>query len=204
LTMAASTFLTTWFHRPSLRHAWLLVAVVGCATCLWWMSSVDFFTSKSSIALMIGCWGIFVGLFPPSFLQDEVDALERRDSALGGVLAIVCLVVPIIVVPTMTSTIVSAWTDRAFDAERLNLQQNRPEVADATARVADYYLQRGVAVPEAAQMASTVLGASAHLDAAAQGIQAGLRFLSLVVGGLGLVVTGGLAIPNLRKRASRA
>jgi len=199
LTMAASTFLTIWFRRTSLRHFWLLVGVIGCASCLWWMSSVDFFTSKSLVAIMIGCWGIFVGLFPPSFLQDEVDALDPRDFALGGALAVVCLIVPIIVVPTMTSTIVSAWSDRAFDAVRLNIQQNRPEVADSTARVADYYAQRGVGGPETAQMASTVIGAYAHLEAASQGIQTGLRFLSVVVGGLGLLVTGGLAIPNLRK-----
>jgi MFS family permease len=202
LTMAVSTFLTTWFHRQTLRHFWLLIGVIGCAACLWWMSSVDFFTSKGLIALMIGCWGIFVGLFPPSFLQDEVEGLDHRDFALGGALAIVCLIVPIIVVPTMTSTIVSAWTDRAFDAERLNLQQNRPEVADSSARVADYYGQRGVSGPEAAQLASTVLGASAHLEAASQGIQVGLRFLSVVVGSLGLLVTGGLVIPNLRPSAT--
>ena len=165
------------------------------------MSSVDFFTSKSTIALMIGCWGIFVGLFPPSFLQDEVDALDHRDFALGGALAILCLIVPIIVVPTMTSTIVSAWTDRAFDAERLNLEQNRPEVAESSARVADYYVQHGVSGPEAGQMASTVLGTSAHLEAASQGIQVGLRFLSLIVGGLGLAVTGGLSIPGRGKNA---
>jgi hypothetical protein len=96
----------------------------------------------------------------------------------------------------MTSTIVSAWTDRAFDAERLNIQQNRPAVTESTAHVADYYAQRGVGGPEASQMASIVIGASAHLEAASQGIQAGLRFLSIIVGGLGLLVTGGLAIPN--------
>ena len=45
-TMALSTFLTTYFHRQSLRHFWLLVGVLGCAGCLWWMASVDNFTSK--------------------------------------------------------------------------------------------------------------------------------------------------------------
>ena len=54
LTMAVSTFLTTWFHRQGLRHVWLLVGVVGCAACLWWMSSVDNFTSKGQVALMLG------------------------------------------------------------------------------------------------------------------------------------------------------
>jgi hypothetical protein len=46
VTMAASTFLTIRFHRRQLRHFWLLVGVVGCAACLWWMSSADNFTSK--------------------------------------------------------------------------------------------------------------------------------------------------------------
>src|SRR5262249_34472289 len=46
LTMATSTLLTTWLRRRPLRHVWLLVGVVGCAACLWWMSSVDNFTDK--------------------------------------------------------------------------------------------------------------------------------------------------------------
>jgi hypothetical protein len=191
--MAVSTFLTTRFHRRALRHFWLLVGVVGCAACLWWMSSVDNFTSKGQVALMIGCWGLFVGLFPPAFLQDEVEGLDRRDSLYGGAVAIVFLIVPIVVIPTMTGTIVSAWTDRALDAERLNLRQNRPEVEASSARVANYYHQRGVGGPAASQMASSVLGGFVRVEAVAQGIQTGLRFLSLIVGGIGLLVTALLA-----------
>jgi MFS family permease len=188
LTMAASTFLTTRFRRRALRHVWLLVGVVGCATCLWWMSSVDNFTSKGQIAWMIGCWGVFVGLFPPAFLQDEVEGLDRRDSLYGGALAVVFLVVPIVVIPSMTSTIVSAWTDRALDAERLNLARNRPEVGESAARVADYYQQRGVAGSELSSATSTVLGGFAKVEAVAHGIQSGLRFLSLIMLTLGLTV----------------
>jgi MFS family permease len=189
LTMAASTFLTTYFHRRALRHFWLLVGVVGCAACLWWMSSVDNFTGKGQVALMVGCWGLFVGLFPPAFLQDEVEGLDRRDSLYGGAVAVVFLIVPIVVVPLLTSTTVSAWADRALDAQRLNIRENRPEVQESSARVADYYRQHGVGGPEASQMASTVLGGFVRAEAVAHGIQSGLRFLSLVVGGIGLLVT---------------
>lgn len=189
LTMAVSTFLTTRFHRRTLRHVWLLVGVVGCAACLWWMSSVDNFTRKEQVAWMIGCWGLFLGLFPPAFLQDEVEGLDRRDSLYGGAIAVVFFVVPLVVIPTMTSTIVSAWTDRAQDAERLNLEPNRPEVEESSARVADYYQQRGVGAPQSSQMASAVLGGFVRVEAAAIGIQTGLRFLSLIVGGIGLLVT---------------
>jgi hypothetical protein len=157
------------------------------------MSSVDNFTSKGQVALMIGCWGLFVGLFPPAFLQDEVEGLDRRDFLYGGAVAVVFLIVPIVVIPTMTSTVVSAWTDRALDAQRLNLRQNRPEVEASSTRVADYYHQRGVGGAESSQMASTVLGGFVRVEAVAHGIQSGLRFLSLIVGGVGLLVTALLA-----------
>jgi hypothetical protein len=196
VTMATSTFLTTYFHRRSLRHWWLFASVVGCSACLWWMSSIDNFTNKDQIALMMACWGLFVGLLPPSFLQDEVEGLDRRDALYAGALAVVALVIPIIIIPTMTSTTVSEWTDRAVDAERLNLRENRPEVQDSAARVADYYSQRGVEGPELTQMSATVLGAFAKIEAVAMGIQRGLQFLSLVVGGIGLLVTGLLVWPR--------
>jgi MFS family permease len=191
--MAASTILTTRFRRRSLRHFWLLVGVIGCSACLWWMSSVDNFTSKERIALMLGTWGVFVGLFPPAFLQDEVEGLDRRDSLYGGAVAVVFLIVPMVVVPTMTSTVVSEWTDRAVDAERLNVRQNSPEVGEASVRVAEYYRERGSGGSEASRMASTVLGGFVKAEGVAHGIQSGLRFLSLVVGGLGLAVTAALA-----------
>ncbi len=187
--MALSTFLTTWFHRRWLRHVWLFVGVVGCAACLWWMSSVDDFTSKGHVAVMIGCWGLFLGLFPPAFLQDEVEGLDRRDSLYGGALAIVFFVVPLVVVPSMTSTIVSSWTDRATDAERLNLSRNRPEVEESSARLADYYVQHGMEGSQSSQMASTVLGGFVKTEAVAQAIQRGLRFLCLIVAGIGLLMT---------------
>jgi len=196
LTMAISTILTICFHRRALRHFWLLIGVAGCAICLWWMSSVDNFTSKERVALMIGCWGLFVGLIPPSFLQDEVDALDRRDSLYGSAVAVAFLVVPMVVVPTMTSTIVSAWTDRAADAQRMNLRQNSPEVQESSARIADYYRQRSVSGPELSQATATVLGGFVKMEAVAHGIQSGLRFMSLTIGGLGLVVTTLLFLPG--------
>jgi hypothetical protein len=179
----------------------LFVGVVGCAVCLWWMSYADQFTSKGTLALMVGCWGLFVGLFPPVFLQDEVEGLDRRDSVYGGAVAIVFLIVPIVVVPTMTSTVVSAWTDRAVDAQRTNLAPNRPEVEESAARTADYYRQHGVGGAEAGQMASAVLGGSVRGEAVTHGIRSGFRFLSLTVGGLGLPLAVLLARSSAAKRA---
>jgi hypothetical protein len=161
------------------------------------MTSLDAFTSKEKAALMVGCWGSFVGLFPPAFLQDEVEGLDRRDSLYGGAVAVVFLVVPMIVVPTMTSTVVSVWTDRAADAQRMNVRENDPVLMEASARIADYYRQEGVSGAELSRLTSTVIGGAVKTAAVTHGIQSAFRFLSLIIGGVGLLVTILLARSDL-------
>jgi MFS family permease len=186
--MAATTLLTTVFHRRALRPIWLLVGALGSSACIWWMSSVDNFTSKDDLSLMLAAWGGFVGLFPPVFLTDEVEVLDPRDMLYAGGLAIVCLVIPLILVPMITETTVSEWTDRALDVERQNLRGERPSVQDAAGRVADDYWQRGSTPAEAQQYAGVALGAYVKLESVARGIRSGLRFLSLITGILGLIL----------------
>jgi len=106
-----------------------------------------------------------------------------------------------VLVPAMTNTAVSAWTDRAVDAQRLNIQQNRPEVEEATARAADFYRQRGMEAAEAGQTASTELANFAKSEAMARGIQYGFRFLSLTVSVTGLLAVALLAGCKIPTRA---
>jgi MFS family permease len=188
LTMASTTLLTTWFHRRGLRHVWLVVGVVGTAACTWWLSSLDNFTPKQHVALILACWGAFLGLIPPVFLTDEIEGVSPRDGLYAGALALVGLVTPIITVPTATGTLIKAWSDRAEDTYRLNLSTNRPPVSEAAACVAEYYRQRGQSGPDLQQETGTVLGGFAKLESVAAGFQWGLRFLSLMMLTLGLVV----------------
>ena len=187
-TMATTTFLTTRFQRRSLRHVWLAVGMVGAAACVWWLSSIDNFTPKERLPVMLACWGAFVGLIPPVYLTDEVEGMNPRDMLYAGALGIVGLVVPILTVPNATATVVKAWSDRALDVYRLNLREGRPAVAEASARVADYYRQRGLDGPPLRQATSTVLGGFATVEAVAHGFRSGLRFLSLMMLVIGLTV----------------
>jgi hypothetical protein len=188
LTMASTTFLTTWFYRRGLRHVWLVGGVMGTAACVWWLSSLDNFTPKEHVALILACWGAFLGLIPPAFLTDEIEGLNPKDFLYAGALAVVGLVVPIITVPTATGTVIKAWSDRALDTYRLNLGTNRPAVSEAGARVADYYQQRGLSGPPLQQETGTVLGAFAKVESVAFGFRLGLRVLSLAMLALGMVV----------------
>jgi MFS family permease len=188
LTMASTTFLTTWFHRRGLRHVWLVVGIVGTAACVWWLSSLDNFTPKEHVALILAYWGAFLGLIPPVFLTDEIEGLNPKDFLYAGSLAVVGLVVPILTVPTATGTMIKAWSDRAEDTYRLNLSTNRPPVSEAADRVADYYQQRGLSGPALQQETGTVLGGFAKVESVAVGFQWGLRFLSLMMLTLGLTV----------------
>ena len=188
LSMGSTTFLTTWFHRRSWRHVWLVVGMVGTAACVWWLSSLDNFTPKEHVALILACWGAFLGLIPPVFLTDEIEGLNPKDFLYAGALAILGLVVPIITVPTATGTVIKAWSDRAEDTYRLNLSTNRPPVSEAADRVAKYYQQRGLSGPALQQETGTVLGGFAKVESVAAGFQWGLRFLSLMMLTLGLAV----------------
>jgi hypothetical protein len=62
-------------------------------------------------------------------------------------------------------------------------------VSEAAARVADYYQQRGQSGPVQQQETATVLGGFATLESAAYGFRHGLRFLSLTMLTIGLIVT---------------
>ena len=188
LSMAGATFLTTWLHPRGLRHVWLVVGVVGTAACTWWLSSVDNFTPKEHVALMLICWGAFLGLLPPAFLTDEIEGLNPRDALYALTLSVVGLITPIITVPTATGTMIKAASDAALDTYRLNLSSNRPAVPEAAARVADYYQQRGQSGPEQQQETATVLGGFATAESVAYGFRQGLRFLSVMMLTLGLTV----------------
>ena len=188
LTMAGATLLTVCFHRRSLRHIWLIVGVVGTAGCVWWLSSLDNFTPKEHVALILACWGAFLGLLPPVFLTDEIEGLNPKDALYAGALGVVSLVVLLLTVPTATGTVIKAWSDRAEDTYRLNLSTNRPAVSEAEDRVADYYQQRGLSGPALQQETGTVLGGFAKAESVAVGFQWGLRFLSLMMLGIGVAV----------------
>jgi MFS family permease len=188
LSMACTTFLTMWFHRRSLRHVWLIVAIVGVSGCLWWLSSIDNFTPKEHVAWMLASWGAFLGLIPPVFLTDEIEGLNPKDFLYAGALAVVGLVVPVLTVPTATGTVIKSWSDRAEDVYRLNLSSNRPAVSEAADRIADYYRQRGQSGPALQQDTGTILGGFAKIESVAVGFRWGLRFLSLMMLTLGLPV----------------
>jgi hypothetical protein len=74
------------------------------------------------------------------------------------------------------------------DVYRMNLRENRPAVEQASARVADYFHQRGLSGAELKQETSRVLGGFATLEGVAHGFRSGLRFLSLMMLAIGLTV----------------
>ena len=188
LTMASTTALTTVFHKRRLRHFWLFVGVVGSAACVWWLSSLDNFTPKSHVAVILACWSAFIGLFPPVFLTDEVEGLNPKDGLYAGMLAVVALVVPIITVPVATGTVIKAFSDRALDTYRLNIATNRPAVDEAAARVSDYYEQHGLSGEPLEVETGRIVGEFAVLESIAAGFRFGLRFLSLAMLAIGLPV----------------
>jgi hypothetical protein len=171
----------------------LVTGFVGTAACVWWLSSIDNYTPKEHLPVILACWGAFLGLIPPVFLTDEIEGLDPKDMLYAGAIGMLGLVVPIVTVPTATGTVIKAWSDRALDAYRLNIRENRPAVEQASARVADYFHQRGMSGAGLQQETSRVLGGFATLESVAHGFRSGLRFLSLMMLVIGLSVGVSLA-----------
>jgi hypothetical protein len=140
------------------------------------------------VALILACWGAFLGLIPPVFLTDKIEGVSRQDALYAGSLGVVGLVVPLLTVPTATGTVIKAWSDRAEDTYRLNLSTDRPAVSEAADRVADYYRQLGLSGPPLQQGTGRVLGGFATAESVAYGFRQGLCFLSLMMLALGLPV----------------
>ena len=88
--------------------------------------------------------------------------------------------------PIVTSTTITAWTDRALDSQRLNLREESVAVREAQARIADDYRQRGLAGPDQVRADRHDARSSAKTESVARGFQDGLKFLSLVMLGFGL------------------
>jgi hypothetical protein len=130
---------------------------------------------------------------PPVFLTDEVEGLNPKDMLYGFALGLVGLLVPVYTVPNATSTMVKAWSDKAVDVYRLNLRENRPAVERASARVGDYFYQRGLTGAGLQQETGRVLGGFVTLEGVAHGFRSGLRFLSLMMLAIGLPVAVALA-----------
>jgi MFS transporter, DHA2 family, multidrug resistance protein len=120
------------------------------------------------------------------FLTDEVEGLDPKDALYAGALAIVRLVTTLLIVPIVTSTTISAWSDRALDSQRLNLREDRVSVREAQGRVVDHYRTRGVSGPDQGALTGVVLGGFEKVESVSRGIQEGLKFLSLVMLGFGL------------------
>ena len=188
LTMALATTLTTVWHRRTLRHVWLFVAVIGCAGCLWWLASIDNFTPKERVAGMLALWGLFLGLFPPVFLLDEVEGQNPRDAAFGATISLTILFLSMALIPTATKLSNKAWTDRAEDAMRQNIAANRPAVEATAARVASYYTRGGLSKDDASAASKQIIGAYVVAESTVRGLRWALQSLSLIMLAFGLVV----------------
>ncbi len=128
VTMAATTVLTTRFHRRSLRHVWLVTGFVGSAASVWWLSSIDNFTPKEHVPVILACWGAFHGLIPPVFLTDEIEGLDPKDMLYAGAIVIIGLVVPIVTVPTATGTVIKSWPGEPRDRRAFSARHADPEL----------------------------------------------------------------------------
>ncbi len=192
--MLAGTLLCSPIRSRRLRHLTLLTGVLGTAAAIWWLAAIDLGTDRRQLAIGVGVWGFFLGMLPASFLIDEVEGIERRDMPYAGLLAVVALVVPLVIVPSVMSSAVNSGADAAYAVQRRSVRAERPPVVDTLARATDRFAVRGDPPPTSAAGAVVTVAALVKLRSAATGVQSALATLAIFCASLGGVTALSLLV----------
>lgn len=188
-SLAVSFYLCAQIKNRDWRHLTLLVGAMGSAGSVLWLSQIDLATPGFYLSLILTLWGFFLGMFPASFLIDEVECMRKEDMPVAGAFAIVCLAAPLIIVPALMSLAVSNGTDVAFEAQRRNLRPGRPVVAVTLERSVGMLTKKGLDAEQSLALSVGALGGMVKLQSSSMGIQSGLRVLGLATGILGAIVS---------------
>lgn len=195
--MLVGTLLGTPIRSRRLRHSMLLVGALGSAGAIWWLAGLDLGTARWQTAAALGVWGFFLGMLPAAFLIDEVEGIDRRDMPYAGLLAVVALVVPLVIVPSIMSSAVSSGADVAYAHQRRMVRAERPPVITTLGRTADHLALRGQPPRTAAAGSVVTVAALVKLRSATTGVQSALASLAIFCGSLGsLTAIAFLTLPH--------
>ena len=195
--MLAGTLLCGPIRTRRLRHASLLVGSLGSAGAIWWLAGLDLGTARWQTAAGLGVWGFFLGMLPASFLIDEVEGIDRRDMPYAGLLAVVALVVPLVIVPSIMSSAVASGADVAYAKQRRAVRAERPPVIKALGQTADHLAVRGQPPRTAAAGSVVTVAALVKLRSGTTGVQSALATLAIFCGSLGgLTAVAFLLLPH--------
>jgi len=183
--MLAGTLVVAPVRNRQLRHGLLLLGSLGSAASIWWLSGLDLGTARWQTAAALGVWGFFLGMLPAAFLIDEVEGIDRRDMPYAGLLAVVALVVPLVIVPSIMSSAVASGADVAYAKQRRAVRAERPPVVTTLGRTADHLAIRGQPPRTAAAGSVVTVAALVKLRSATTGVQSALATLAIFCGSLG-------------------
>ncbi len=195
--MLLGTLVTAPIRHRQLRHGTLLLGSLGSAAAIWWLAGLDLGTARWQTAAALGGWGFFLGMLPASFLIDEVEGIDRRNMPYAGLLAVVALVVPLVIVPSIMSAAVASGADVAYAKQRRAVRAERPPVMTALGRTADHLAVRGQPPRTAAAGSVVTVAALVKLRSATTGVQSALATLAVFCGCLGgLTAVAFLTLPH--------
>jgi len=191
-----SSILYALLTRRATRQPWLLIGIAGSTVATWLLAGASDFTSKEHLTWLVFGWGFFVGMLPMPMLTNEVEGLKLRDKPYAATVALALYFVPFLTLPGMATVWTADWRARAQDAQRMSIADDRPEMANVSGRVADYYQKVGMQGPELSELTGQVIATRVGIDSVVIGYQQAMRQIALVIGGIGLVIGVLLRTPH--------
>lgn len=201
--MAISSLLCATFQTRRTRQFWLLAGVISSTLATWLLAGASDFTSKEHLMLLVFVWGLGVGLLPVPMLLDEVEGLAPHDKPYAVTVALALFFVPLLTLPSMASVWTADWEARALDSQRLTITDERPEMANVSARVADYYQRVGIQGAEISELTGEMVATRVTIDSVVIGYQQAMRLVALMIGSIGIVVGMMLRTPHQEQPETR-
>ena len=201
--MAISSILCAVFQTRRTRQLWLVSGVVTSTLATWLLAGANDFTSKEHLMLLVFVWGLAVGLLPMPMLLNEVEGLASRDKPYAVTVALAIFFVPLLTLPTMASVWTADWRARAQDAQRMTVVDDRPEFANISTRIADYYQRVGIQGEEVSDLTGEMVATRVEIDSVVIGYQQAMRMVALMIGGIGIVLGLMLRTPYQEQPSTR-
>jgi EmrB/QacA subfamily drug resistance transporter len=179
-TMGMSLALGARYGDRSNRKPRLILGLATMTVGTWLLSSLDLFTDKRWLAVVVAFWAFGAGLVASPVICIPLEGLDPQQVASSASIKNLFRVLPSFVGGGVISILIERRTDARFDSMRQLLTPNRPPTLDVYRGLADYFTLHGASPGDAAARARGTILQFLRENATVYADQAAFQYLALL------------------------
>jgi EmrB/QacA subfamily drug resistance transporter len=181
LSMGTTLYLAAHFGSRRDRKARLIAGLVGMSVMTWIISGIDLYTDKRWLAAMVALWAAAAGLVASPLICISQENMTMQEVAASSSIKNLGLVLPSAIGGGLIAIFIERRTDAQFDALRLDIEPNRPELLNVQQRLADHFLWGGLGPDEAARRSAEDVAEFVRENASVYAQQSAFHLLAILL-----------------------